>query len=79
MGRESNSTRNSFALKILTLKSSAIKILQTLFANPAPSKAFQRVGEGDTRGSRQLFQTGSRDAQVLFQQEIHHSGIPRLS
>jgi hypothetical protein len=46
MGRESNSTRNSFALKILTLKSSAIKILQTLFANPAPSKLFRGMGGG---------------------------------
>ena len=46
IGRESNSMRNSFALKILTLKSSAIKILQTLFANPAPRKPLRGIGGG---------------------------------
>ncbi len=45
--------RNSFALKILTLKSSAIKILQTLFANPAPSKPFTGMGEGGYLKSNQ--------------------------
>jgi len=32
--------------KILTSKFFDIKILQTLFANPAPSKAFRGRGEG---------------------------------
>ena len=42
----STSTRKSFLLKILTSKLFAIKILQTLFANPAPSKAFKGYGGG---------------------------------
>jgi hypothetical protein len=43
---EGKSTRNSFVLKILTSNLFAINILQTLFANPAPSKLFKGMGEG---------------------------------
>ncbi|MGB8969517.1 MAG: hypothetical protein WCC16_11990, partial [Candidatus Sulfotelmatobacter sp.] len=46
IGRELNAKRKSFALKILILKPSAIKILQTLFADPAPSKPFPDMGGG---------------------------------
>jgi len=38
--------RKSFVLKILTCKLFAVKILQALFANPAPSKSFRGRGEG---------------------------------
>jgi hypothetical protein len=44
--RACNSMRNSFVLKILTSKLFGLKILQTLFANPAPSKAFKGYGGG---------------------------------
>jgi hypothetical protein len=37
-------TRNSFVFKILTSNSYGLKILQTLFAKPAPVKPFQGVG-----------------------------------
>jgi len=37
-------TRKPFALKILTSNPSAINILQTFFANAAPSKPFSDVG-----------------------------------
>src|SRR5579864_8273576 len=36
----------SFVIKILTSKPLGLKILQTLFANPAPVAAFQRGGGG---------------------------------
>ncbi|SPE22597.1 hypothetical protein SBA2_1000004 [Acidobacteriia bacterium SbA2] len=45
---------NSFVLKILTSKPLGLKILQTIFANPAPVAAFRGVGGGgvplETRG-----------------------------
>ena len=37
---------NSFVLKILTSKSLGLKILQTIFAKPAPVAAFRGVGGG---------------------------------
>lgn len=43
---ESNLRHKSFVLKILTSKLFAIKILQTLFANAAPSKPFRGMGGG---------------------------------
>jgi hypothetical protein len=43
---ETNGAHNSCALKILTSNLFAIKILQTLFANPAPSKTFRGMGGG---------------------------------
>src|SRR5580658_1050822 len=41
-----NASHNSFALKILTSKLFDIKILQTVFADPAPSKASRGMGGG---------------------------------
>ena len=38
--------RKSFKVKILTSNSYALKILQTIFATPAPVKAFRGVGGG---------------------------------
>lgn len=38
--------RKCFQLKILTSNSYRLKILQTIFADPAPVKAFRGVGEG---------------------------------
>jgi hypothetical protein len=35
-----------FVIKILTSNSLRLKILQSIFANPAPVKAFKRVGGG---------------------------------
>ena len=46
MGKSAYNALNSFVVKILTPKPSAIKILQTLFANPVPSKLFQGWGRG---------------------------------
>jgi hypothetical protein len=40
--------RKPFVVKILTSNHFVIKILQPLFAKPAPSKAFQREGGGGT-------------------------------
>jgi hypothetical protein len=37
-----------FVIKILTSKPLRLKILQSIFAKPAPVKAFQRRGEGGT-------------------------------
>jgi hypothetical protein len=39
---------NFFVIKILTSKSWRLKILQRIFAEPAPVKAFRGVGEGGT-------------------------------
>src|SRR6266446_5286687 len=47
-GKSADNGLNSFVVKILTSKPSAIKILQTLFARPAPSKPFKGMGVGDT-------------------------------
>jgi hypothetical protein len=38
--------RKFFEIKILTSHPSALNILQTIFANPAPVKAFKGVGGG---------------------------------
>lgn len=40
---------NSFGIKILTPKSKGLKILRTIFADPAPSKAFRGMGGGGYR------------------------------
>ena len=40
--------RKSFVVKILTPKPLALKILQTIFAKPAPSKLFRGWGRGGT-------------------------------
>jgi len=56
--------RNSFALKILTCKLFDIKILQTIFAKPAPIKPFRRGwGRGYPRLGVQTG-TGRRESQV---------------
>jgi len=39
-------TRNSFIFKILTSKPLGLKILQTIFANPAPVAAFRGLAGG---------------------------------
>lgn len=45
--RETREQRaNSFAVKILTSKPLGLKILQSIFAEPAPVKAFRGVGGG---------------------------------
>jgi hypothetical protein len=52
-----------FVFKILTSKLFDIRILQTFFARPAPSKTFARVGgRGDTLDFR------------LREDEMSHSG-----
>jgi hypothetical protein len=38
--------RNSFKVKIMTCNPYALKSLQTIFAAPAPVKAFRGMGEG---------------------------------
>ena len=45
-GKVPNEGCNFFIFKILPSNSYALKILQTLFAKPAPVKAFRGVGEG---------------------------------
>jgi hypothetical protein len=45
-------TPNSFVLKILTSKLFGIKILQTIYAGPAPSKTLRRYGGGGYPGFR---------------------------
>lgn len=47
-GRNRERGFNSFVLKILTSKPLGLKILQSIFANPAPVAAFRGVGEGGT-------------------------------
>jgi hypothetical protein len=80
MERESNSSRKSFALKILTLKSSAIKILQTLFANPAPRKPFRGREEGGYLESNEILPKISPSIALengthprLFQANLHRT------
>jgi len=47
--------RNSFVLKILTFNPLVLKILQIVFADPAPVKAFRwGRGEGDTPCSHEF-------------------------
>jgi hypothetical protein len=50
---------NSFALKILTSNSLGLKILQTLFAEPAPVKAFERLGGGGYPSTEENSQNGT--------------------
>ena len=74
----------SFVLKILTSNLFDIKILQTLFADPAPSKAFRGYGgRGVPRFSARK-QTIGRSRQqrskLYFRNEIHsHYGRVILS
>ena len=44
--RACEKARKSFIVKILTRKPLGLKILQRIFANPAPVGAFRGVGEG---------------------------------
>ena len=55
IGKSHNNDPKPFVVKILTSKPSAIKILHTLFANPAPSKLLQGQGEGGYLQSRSFF------------------------
>jgi hypothetical protein len=78
IGKEGNSTHNSFVLKILTLKPSAIKILPTLFVNPGPASFSEVWGEGGypqtNQNSREIPPvTGPRKSAVprIFQADLH--------
>jgi len=46
IAKSDNNGPNSFVVWILTSKSFALYILQTLFVNPAPSETFRREGGG---------------------------------
>jgi hypothetical protein len=46
---------NSFVLRIMTSKLLGLKILQTIFANPAPVAAFSGWGRGGTPQNRWFF------------------------
>jgi hypothetical protein len=59
-GRNPERGSNSIVLKILTSKPLGLKILQTIFANPAPVAAFRGVGgEGDTPENHDFPKTDS--------------------
>jgi len=58
-------------LKILTSKLFDIKILQTLFAKPAPSKTFGGVGEGGYPHFHACFPKPGQRRADLFHAEIH--------
>ena len=74
--RASESTGNSFVLKILTSKLFALKILQTIFANPAPSKAFRGMGGGGVASF--IIENSKKDAlPELFWAEIHRPEAPK--
>jgi hypothetical protein len=60
-----------FVLKILTSKFFDIKILQTLFANPAPRKAFRGVGGGGYLAFLPTFPNRQQRRPYLFHEEIH--------
>jgi hypothetical protein len=64
-------TPKSCVLNILTSKFFDINILQTLFANPAPSKAFRGYGGGGIPLFRPSFPNREQRCADLFQQEIH--------
>jgi hypothetical protein len=68
-------TPNSHVLKILTSKLFDIKILQTLFANPAPSKAFRRWGGGGYPAFAPTFPNRQQPHPTLFHEEIHNCSI----
>ena len=55
IGKSHNNDPKPFVVKILTSKPSAIKILHTLFANPAPSKLLQGQGGGGVPPKSILF------------------------
>jgi hypothetical protein len=52
--------RKFFVIKILTSNSLALKILQTLFAEPAPVKPFRGVGGGGYLKISAFFPNGTR-------------------
>jgi hypothetical protein len=65
---------NSFVVRILTSNRYALKILQTLFAEPAPVKAFQRGKGGGDPDQVPKFPKWShtenaipRDQKIIFQ------------
>jgi hypothetical protein len=81
---ESNLAHKSFALKILTSKLFAIKILQTLFANPAPSKPFRGMGGGDALKVTRIYQeldlpalSKSAATLQLFRADFHRTDLKR--
>src|SRR5271166_5498552 len=51
---------NSFVVKILTSNPLALKILQSIFANPAPVAAFRRWEEGGTSEASDFSQKRTR-------------------
>jgi hypothetical protein len=53
--RAGRNSRNSFSFKILTCKPFALKILQAIFAEAAPGKAFRRGGRGGTPAELKFF------------------------
>jgi hypothetical protein len=55
----------------LTSKLFDIKILQTIFANPVPSKAFRGMGGGGVPRICTVFPNQEQRRASLFQQEIH--------
>src|SRR5580693_9921440 len=61
----------SRTLKILTSKLFDIKILPTLFPNPAPRKTFRRYGGGGVPPIHAVFPIRRRRRESLFQREIH--------
>ena len=62
---------NAFVFKILTSKIFDIKILQTLFAKPAPSKTFREYGGGGVPRFRIQFPNPQQPPVDLFREEIH--------
>ena len=77
-GEDSEKHRKSIVLKILTSNPLGLKILQTVFAEPAPVKAFRRCGEGGTPPSPPLSQNETCSNRVaklpistFFRSDIH--------
>lgn len=57
--------RKPFVIKILTSNPLRLKILQAIFAKPAPVKAFQRVGGGGYPSKARISQNGSRPRALI--------------
>ena len=68
---------NSFVLKILTSNPLGLKILQTMFANPAPVAAFKGVGGGGYPLKPAVFpkRTRRKSAHQRFSSEIFSAGF----
>jgi hypothetical protein len=69
---------NSFVVKILTSKPLGLKILQGIFVEPAPVKAFRELGGGGTHETRGLSQNETTrerpaepESQRFFSTKIH--------